>query len=497
MNRSPNVILSTVVMLIAALATLTALPLFANRASALPAGFVSHGPILIDGDAGFTSANGVTSGSGTLVDPYVVEGWDINASSANGIEVRNTTAYFIIRNCYVHDGGDNNKHGIYFETVKNWKIENVTSVNNFQGIFLVYSSDGIIDNCTSENNLGKGIWIWYSQNDTVINCVTRKNHFEDIHLWHSDNNIVENCVLEGYDHGITIDSAENDTVTNCSFKNNNFAVYFNISSGDVVENCTVAGNNFGVTMVSSSNNAVTKNIIENSKLGYKIDNSSENNHIYHNDFVNNVEQAIDYRTNYWDNGYPSGGNYWSDYRGADNYRGENQDIAGSDGIGDAPYQIQGGAGRDRYPLMSRAVTEVEVSSLRTEPSVVEPSKPVTISVDVKNKGDLETTYWVKLKINGAVESIENVALAGGETKSVAFTVTREAEGNYEVEVDGIVGTFTVVKAHVTPSLNWLLIIGFISVTIAMIGIAVALYIRKGTVVGGSEAFFAFYHLEKF
>jgi parallel beta-helix repeat protein len=351
LNMPPNVIRLAVITTVALLA-LTASPLFANRASALPDGLLSHAPILINGDAGFTSANGVTSGSGTGVDPFVIGGWDIDASSANAIEVRNTTAYFVIRDCYVHDGGDNNKDGIYFETVKNWKIENVTSTNNFQGMFLVYSSDGSIDNCTSENNLGKGIWLWYSPNNTVINCVTRRNHFEDIHPWHSDNILVENCVLAGYDHGITIDSAENDTVTNCLFENNNFAIYFNISSGNVVENCTVAGNNFGVTMVSSSNNVVTKNIIENSKLGYKIDISSENNHIYHNDLINNVQQATDFGTNYWDNGYPSGGNYWSDYAGADIYHGENQNIPGSDNIGDTPYLILEGTNRDRYPFMN-------------------------------------------------------------------------------------------------------------------------------------------------
>jgi len=48
MDRSPNVIRSTVVMLIVALATLATLPLSANRASAIPDGLVSHGPILID-----------------------------------------------------------------------------------------------------------------------------------------------------------------------------------------------------------------------------------------------------------------------------------------------------------------------------------------------------------------------------------------------------------------------------------------------------------------
>lgn len=374
MNQSPTVIRSAVFLLVMILATLATLSLFTNRASALPAGFVSHVPILINGDAGFTPANGVTSGSGTALDPFVVEGWDIDASSANGIEVRNTSAYFIIRNCYVHDGGDNNKHGIYFETVKNWKIDNVTSANNFQGIFLVYSSDGSIDNSTSENNRGKGIWLWYSQNNTVINCVTRRNHFEDIHLWHSDNNIVENCVLAGHDHGITIDSAENNTVTYCSFENNNFAVYFNISSGNVVKNCTVSSNNFGVTMVSSSNNVVTKNIIENSKLGYKIDVSSESNIIYHNDLINNVQQAIDSSTNYWDNGYPSGGNYWGDYAGADNYRGENQDIPGGDNIGDTPYLIPGGTNRDRYPLMN------PIAEVSPGPSPEVPPEPAWVLI---------------------------------------------------------------------------------------------------------------------
>jgi len=466
--------------IVALLASATS-SLFANRASALPEGFLPHDPILIDGDAGFTSANGVTSGSGTVKDPYIIEGWNIDASSANGIGVRNTSSHFTIRNCYVHDGSNKNKHGIYFETVENWKIDDVTSINNFHGIFLVYSSGGVVDNCTSENNLGKGIWLWYSQNNTVINCVTRKNHFEDIHLWHSDNNIVENCVLEGYDHGITIDSAENNTVTNCSVENNNFGIYFNLASGNVVTNCIVRGNNFGIAVVSSNNNVIARSIIENNNLGYTIHDNSENNHIYHNDFVNNVQIGLDYCTNYWDNGYPSGGNYWSDYRGADEYWGENQSILGGDGIGDIPYNIPGGTGQDRYPLMSRAVTEVEVGPLRIEPSLVEPSKPVIISVDVKNKENLETTYWVKLEINGAVESIENVTLASGERRSVAFTVTREAEGKYEVEVDGIGGTFTVVKAHVIGPLNWPLIVGLISLAIAIVGIAAALYIRKSSV----------------
>ena len=48
---------------------------------------------------------------------------------------------------------------------------------------------------------------------------------------------------------------------------------------------------------------------------------------------------------------PSGGNYWSDYAGADVKSGPNQDLPGSDGIGDTPYIIDVN-NTDRYPLMN-------------------------------------------------------------------------------------------------------------------------------------------------
>ncbi len=54
--------------------------------------------------------------------------------------------------------------------------------------------------------------------------------------------------------------------------------------------------------------------------------------------------------NKWDNNYPLGGNYWSDYSGVDNFKGPNQDIPGSDGIGDTPYIIDADS-QDNYPLM--------------------------------------------------------------------------------------------------------------------------------------------------
>ena len=62
-----------------------------------------HPIILIDGNAAFTVADGVTSGTGTSTHPYIIENWNIthpsdSVSNYYAILIRNTNAYFTIRN---------------------------------------------------------------------------------------------------------------------------------------------------------------------------------------------------------------------------------------------------------------------------------------------------------------------------------------------------------------------------------------------------------------
>ena len=82
-------------------------------------------------------------------------------------------------------------------------------------------------------------------------------------------------------------------------------------------------------------------------LGYE----SSNNKIFHNNFIDNTYQAYsEGAPNTLDDGYPSGGNYWSDYAGVDLYSGPYQNETGSDGIGDTPYVIDE-YNVDHYPLI--------------------------------------------------------------------------------------------------------------------------------------------------
>ena len=52
---------------------------------------------------------------------------------------------------------------------------------------------------------------------------------------------------------------------------------------------------------------------------------------YHNNIEEVYVREAGY-SNVWDNGYPSGGSRWSDYKGLDLYSGPNQTIVGSDAM---------------------------------------------------------------------------------------------------------------------------------------------------------------------
>jgi parallel beta-helix repeat protein len=83
------------------------------------------------------------------------------------------------------------------------------------------------------------------------------------------------------------------------------------------------------------------NNIASNRCGINLSDCSDNR-IFHNNFLENTEQAASNSSaNVWDDGYPSGGNYWSDYDGTD---------ADHDGIGDTPYVIDVN-NTDSCPLM--------------------------------------------------------------------------------------------------------------------------------------------------
>jgi nitrous oxidase accessory protein NosD len=161
---------------------------------------------------------------------------------------------------------------------------------------------------------------------------------------------------------------------------------------------------------------IFENTLENNGYGIFLENVTRMS-IYPNNFVNNKIQAY---TNFsynntWDNGYPSGGNYWSDYNGADVYHGPSQNLTGSDGIGDTPYVIDSN-NRDNYPLMGpwtltpRCVTAtvyVDPSTLNLKST----GKWVTAYIELPTGYNVSNINVATIRLNGTIPVDEKAPTA--------------------------------------------------------------------------------------
>ena len=151
--------------------------------------------------------------------------------------------------------------------------------------------------------------------------------------------------------GISIFRSPGIRISENSIKNNYNGIIINNCSNIIISGNNITKNHAGIWFIRSSNNIASRNTIENNDVGISLVTSFSNNTIYHNNFIDNDRHFVpsDY-ANVLDDGYPSGGNYWSDYVSLDIKSGPDQNLPGSDGIGDTPYVIDEN-NVDHYPLM--------------------------------------------------------------------------------------------------------------------------------------------------
>jgi parallel beta-helix repeat protein len=307
------------------------------------AGYSSHGPIRIDSNSDFDLSHGVTGGDGTSANPYIIEGYKISGQGIGYcIYIGNTTDHFEVRNCHLHNASGNSgtcfwNSGLIFNNVKNGKVVDTVSRDNngHAGFMLKNSDDCVVEHNFCTGNV-RGLYLYFSDDNDVCYNNFSSNSFAGAYLSYSDDNEIRNSILSYNDyHGIwLVSSDDNEIGHNHLNSNSQRGLYlFGLADSNVVRNNTIGSNGYGGYLHSAT--------------GY--------NDIYHNNFDNN-NQAVDYgSTNDWDDGYPSGGNYWSDYNGNDDYSGPGQDQSGSDGIGDTAYNVDCNT-KDNYPLMSSAST---------------------------------------------------------------------------------------------------------------------------------------------
>ncbi|MBE3138093.1 MAG: right-handed parallel beta-helix repeat-containing protein [Thermoplasmata archaeon] len=331
---------------------------------------------------------------------------NITAKNAdvNGILVINT-AYSTILNVSSHNAAN----GIYLAIGSN--NINIASCDVYNADYGIYISSlhltahNTIINCNAYNNTYHGIYLAQSKYNNITNCNAYNNKNHGIYLYGSSNyNNVTNCnVYNNAQHGIYVLGCLYNKITNCDVYNQITLYGINIygsSNKNNITNCNVHNNNYGIYIYSTSNNnnITNCNVYSNTLYGIYLKTTSNGNWILHNNFVNTVN-SYDICSNKWNDSYPSGGNYWSNYTGVDNYNGPGQNISGSDGIGDTPYNISGGSNKDRYPLMNPLdVIPPVITAVQATPAVQNTTAPVNITCTVTDNWNLVDT--VKINITG-------------------------------------------------------------------------------------------------
>jgi len=397
--------------------------------------------------------------------------------------------------------GSGNRFGVDLYVTSGVVVKNGTIRNFAYGIYLGWSDDNTICGNTITNNIENGIGLSLSDYNMICgNKITNNrdgieltlsdfnmisgnkitnNNWDGIIVshWSEGNAIFGNSITNnGYD-GVLILEAHGNTIFENNITNNNYGVYFHFSPeltwfrSNWLSGNNIANNDlYGVFLLHSPNNILTGNSITNNYegiffqeesfgnkfagnkvteniFGVVFYNSSDNK-IYHNNLNNAIQVYSENSINTWDDGYPSGGNYWSDqYHGecADHFSGPGQNISGSDGVVDTPYVIDAD-NQDNYPLMEPIVYyQLTVSSL--------PVTGITFTIN----GFLQTTpyaewfsegsftlempethdtyFWARWLEDGDTNRTRTFVLTGNTTLTGGFTII------IDINHDGIVNVF--------------------------------------------------------
>jgi hypothetical protein len=194
----------------------------------------------------------------------------------------------------------------------------------------------------------------------------------------------------------------------------------------------------GIDFYQSDNNTVTCNTIkDNAQYGIINFGYCNGNVITHNNFINNNPAQVwwwDNSPTVFDCGYPSGGNYWSDYQTV--YPNASE-INGS-GIWNTPYVVDA-SNQDNYPLMKPYPLipyDLGITNMVASKSVVGQGFALNISTTIFNYGSnaesFNVTVYANTTIIGTFINVTSLASGDNTIISLIWNTTDFAYGSYHV-----------------------------------------------------------------
>ena len=230
--------------------------------------YVAHAPIRINSNADFNPAHGVTGGNGTVWNPWVIENYDINgAGYGYCISIGNTTQYFIVRGCYLHEASGGlpwryTESALNMYNVHNGKAANNTvRYNTYYGINMESSNYiNIRDNIVTSNGW-EGIQLTYSDNNTIRGNDFSSNRMGASLILSDYNTMIANIANSSAQSGVYLDEAKNNSIDgNIVSYNGEDGITLSSSDGNSITNNLVAQNSYdGISTQSSNDNTISGN----------------------------------------------------------------------------------------------------------------------------------------------------------------------------------------------------------------------------------------------
>jgi len=259
---------------------------------------------IIHVDGNWTQTNSTfdwCSGSGTEIDPYLIENVVIDGqNSSSCVIIENTREYFIIKNCTLYNAGPEQipeyDCGIRIDNCSNGKlINNNVSFNNFLGIYLDTCNNTVIQGNNVSHNEWIAIYLLFCQDCKIVGNNVYNNSREGLWFQASDYlTVLGNTFNNNSEYGVRSDQSDH-----CYFKNNTAS--FNLESGfllsgpfnNTIFNNTMNNNGDHGLLLSDANNCTIKRNIANNNTGGMASGICLSNGNY-NSFLGNKAEF-----NYW------------------------------------------------------------------------------------------------------------------------------------------------------------------------------------------------------
>jgi len=222
--------------------------------------------------------------------------------------------------------------GVWLKTSSHNSIYANKITINKVGIRLSNSSSNSISTNNITANMDYNIYLEYSSNNSILgNNIAAKKvwvstlyySFFGICLRHSSSNIICGNNMTNSEYGLQLSSSSNNNISRNNIANNTYGILLWKSSANAIYGNNASDNDYGIVLTHSSDNTVC-----------------------HDNFMDNTKQVYSHNSrNVWDDGYPSGGNYWSDYKD----KHPDAEELNESGIWDMSYVVDEN-NQDNYPL---------------------------------------------------------------------------------------------------------------------------------------------------